>query len=205
MSYCDFTLESVRHQLGIKLRDQTLFTGIDDVVPSAWLRESLHRGTGLSIKTEKARSEFIVAPILLECLERFDGRIKLFSGWTLDVDTAKGLTGACDFILDLSLSRYVMQMPLMVIVQAKEHDIVQGIAECAAQMLGVRLYNETFGKKVPYLYGCVTNGDSWEFLKLNGTDLQRHPERIGINEVGRILWMLVRCLKDVDQQASDAA
>jgi hypothetical protein len=74
----------------------------------------------------------------------------------------------------------------MLILEAKKHDIVQGIAECAAQMLGVRV--------------C----DSWEFLKLTGTELQRQLDRFGIDEVGKILWMLLHCVMDVEKHLPDA-
>jgi hypothetical protein len=40
--------------------------------------------------TEKARSEFIVAPILVECRQRLQHRINVFSGVTLDAEP-KGL------------------------------------------------------------------------------------------------------------------
>ena len=72
-------------------------------------------------------------------------------------------------------------------------------------MLGACLHNERDGRKVPVIYGCVTNGELWHFLKLKGTELQFHPDRLGIKEIGKIMWMLVQCVRDVDQQASDAA
>ena len=53
--------------------------------------------------------------------------------------------------------------------------------------------------------GCVTTGESWQFLRLQETELQVHPRRFSIDEVSKILWFLVQCLKDVDQLALDAA
>ena len=35
--------------------------------------------------------------------------------------------------------------------------------------------------------------------------LQVHPERFALKEGSKVLWFLLQCLKDVDQQASDAA
>jgi hypothetical protein len=205
MGYSDFTLEMLRHQFGMTVRDRVLFETVGDLVPSGWLRESLERGAAPAVVSEKARGEFIVAPILIECCDRLPPGINIFSGVTLNAEPEKGLTGECDFVLARSASKYALQSPLMLILEAKKHDIDLGLGQCAAQMLAACRFNERDGKHLPYLYGCVTNGHSWHFLKLQGNDLQLHPERFGIEEVSKILWFLVECLKDVDQQASHAA
>ena len=205
MSYSDFTMDMVRRGFGITVRDHVLFEPVSDLVPSPWLRESLQKGSGPAFISEKARGEFIVAPILIECRERMQNRVNIFSGIRLDVDPGKGLTGQCDFVLARTASALVLQSPLMLILEAKKHDIEEGASQCAAQLLGACQYNERDGRPLPYIYGCVTNGDSWLFLRLQGKDLQVHPERFTIKEVSKILGFLVQCLKDVDQQASDAA
>jgi hypothetical protein len=205
MGYSDFTLDMVRHRFGVTVRDQLSFEEIGDLAPSPWLRESLENGIQLSRVSEKARGEFIVAPILIECRERMQRRISVFSGVALNVDAEQGLNGECDFILARTPSTAALQAPLMVIVEAKKQDIDEGIGQCAAQVLGACRYNEREGILAPYLYGCVTNGEMWQFLKLQGIDLQLHPTRFAINEVSKILWFLVQSLKDVDQRASKAA
>jgi hypothetical protein len=205
MAYSDFTLEGLRHGFGITVRDQALFEPIGDLVPSAWLRESLAKGAGPSVVSEKARGEFIVAPILIECQDRLPPGINIYSGVTLNVEPEVGLVGECDFVLARSASKYALQSPLMLIVEAKKHDIDLGLGQCAAQLLAACRYNERDGKHLPYLYGCVTNGNFWHFLRLQGKDLQLHPERFAIEDVSKILWFIVACLKDVDQQASHAA
>ncbi len=141
----------------------------------------------------------------MECRERADPGINIFSGITLNADRAKGLYGECDFILARSASRYALQAPLMLILEAKKHDVDEGLPQCAAQMLAALRYKEQDGKPLSWLYGCVTNGDIWHFLKLQGTDLQLHPDRFGMDEVSKILWLLMECLRDVDQQTSTAA
>ncbi|MBM3484778.1 MAG: hypothetical protein FJX66_15985 [Alphaproteobacteria bacterium] len=169
------------------------------------MRESLQKGEAPARVSEKARGEFIVAPILIECRDRVKPGINIFSGITLEADKENGLYGECDFILARSASRYALQSPLMLILEAKKHDIDEELPQCAAQMLAALRYNEQDGKPLRWLYGCVTNRVSWHFLKLHGIDLQLHPERFAIDEVSKILWVLVESLKDVDQQASHAA
>src|SRR5262249_15394139 len=52
-----------------------------------------------SIANEKARSELIVAPVLVELKRALRPDIGLFSGVDLVVDAAAGLTGTCDFLI----------------------------------------------------------------------------------------------------------
>ena len=47
----------------------------------------------MAMNTEKARSEMIIAPILMEAVRLSGYRLNLFSGLTLDVDKERGLTG----------------------------------------------------------------------------------------------------------------
>ena len=93
----------------------------------------------------------------------------------------------------------------MVLLEAKKNDIEEGLGQCAAQMFGARLYNAKEGKAVPSVYGCVTTGDAWQFLKLTGNDLLIHAERLPIQELGKILWFLIQCLRDVDREAAAIA
>jgi hypothetical protein len=204
MTYLDFTLDFLQREFGIHVHDRPLFEPLGDLAPSAQLQNHLQAISGLAIVSEKARSEFIVAPILFECRERMQRRINIFSGTRLDADPERGLKGECDFIVARSESRYVFQAPIMVILEAKKHDMDDGLAQCAAQLLGAWCYNEQAGKPLAHLYGCVTTGESWQFMKIAGNDLQVHPERTPLSQASRILWFLMECLKDVDQLASAA-
>jgi hypothetical protein len=205
MAYANFTLEMLRHKLGMTVQDGALFDTVGDLLPSAWLRESLHKGMGPAHISEKARGEFIVAPILAECRELMQQRINIFSGIQLDVEPARGLNGECDFVLARTQSPRAFQSPLMVIVEAKKHDIEEGVWQCAAQLFGASRFNEIDGKVAPYLYGCVTNGLIWSFLKLHGTQLIVHPDYFLIGELSKILWFVMECLQDLDQKVSEAA
>jgi hypothetical protein len=83
------------------IEDQNLFGNIPAITPSDLLLKTLDYNVPLAIAigTEKARSEFIIANVLLEVRRILNNKIGLFSGTNLDVDKEKGLTGYCDFIL----------------------------------------------------------------------------------------------------------
>ena len=68
------------------------------------LRSVLDEYVPLAIvdRTEKARSELIIAPILVEVRRLTGRRISLFSGIEFNVGAEAGLIGYCDFILSRS-------------------------------------------------------------------------------------------------------
>ena len=181
------------------------FAPVGELPPSERLLDALQIVTTLPITSEKSRSEFIVAPVLIDCRERLKRRFNIYSGYSLNADAENGLNGECDFILARSASKFALLAPLMLILEAKKHDIEENLGQCVAQMIGANRFNERDGKHLPYIYGCVTTGEAWQFLKLQGTDLQLHSERFPIHDVGRILWFIVQCLNALDQQVSEAA
>jgi|HubBroStandDraft_6_1064221.scaffolds.fasta_scaffold544800_2 hypothetical protein len=69
MAYESFTLEDVKEKLGLTVREaEGIFADVPPVAPSGWLVETLAEGAPLALAfpTEKSRSEWIIAPILLE-------------------------------------------------------------------------------------------------------------------------------------------
>src|SRR5689334_20201750 len=136
MAYDQFKLEDVKRKLGVTVQEASeLFAGIPPEAPSAWLVDHLRETVplALAISTEKARSEFIIAPILLEVRRRREGAISLFSGTSLDVDEAKGLMGVCDWILGRSPEQLTLEAPIVAIVEAKNEDMRRGTAQCLAE------------------------------------------------------------------------
>jgi hypothetical protein len=115
MSYSDFSLRTAREQFGLILReDIDLFKATPEVETSPQLRDFLKEWSpaALAMNTEKARSEMIIAPILMELVRLSGHRLNLFSGLSLDVDKERGLSGVCDYLLALSPERYFLSHPL---------------------------------------------------------------------------------------------
>ncbi len=65
MAFSEFTLEDVTRLLGITTQEADLFSDAAPAVVPEWLPGWLARGTRLALLSEKARSEFIVVPILM--------------------------------------------------------------------------------------------------------------------------------------------
>jgi hypothetical protein len=190
MAYTDFTLESTETELGIIGHVAVLFPDLQPLPVSAWLSETLARGRGVALVSEKARSEFIVAPILLALRELSGQRVAILSGQRLDVDPSRRLVGECDFLLTLSDPLPRLRAPVLTVVEAKKQDIESGLGQCVAQMVAVQIFNERSGQPLPAVFGCVTTGDDWQFLRLIGTGLTVDPKRYYLDNVGLILAAL---------------
>lgn len=174
MSYSDFKdLESLR-SLGITTIEsvQNLIVS-QPIEPSSFIIEALKRFTPLAtaINTEKARSEYIIAPLLSE-IAYANSQVSLFSGRNFNVDASKGLTGLCGFILTHNPDKLVIKAPVVVIVEAKNENINDGLAQCIASMYAAQIVNQkNLEENIPTVYGTVTTGQVWRFLSIDKTQL----------------------------------
>src|SRR5438105_10048123 len=187
MPYNDFSLETISSVLGVNAGPADLFPNLEPVPVPSWLREMLDRGLRQVLLSEKARSEFIVVPILLACQELSDGAIAIYSGQRLDVDPDRGLVGECDFILSAAPPVPALRAPLVTIVEAKRNEVESGVWQCIAQMVGARAFNQRSGGGPEVIYGCVTNAEAWQFLRLSGSVAGIDRRRYYIDNVGGVL------------------
>jgi hypothetical protein len=191
MPYSQFTLKQVTREFGLQEQVVSLFPAdVTLVEPSAWLAESLKKGQKLALISEKVRSEVLVMPFLIDLKERNQDRFAVFSGAFLDVQPSRGLNGECDFILTLAPNTVSVTAPIFTIVEAKKNDLDMALGQCAGQLVGARLYNEADGTPIDSLYGCVTTGTDWRFLKLHHNDLLIDSTIYYINEPNRLLGIL---------------
>ena len=194
MAYSKFKLGQVLDDFDITLIEGAdLFPNVLPAEPSELLKAVLKRGIPLAeaISTEKARSEFVLAPILSEVRERLAGRISLFSGVEFNVDPARGLNGECDFLLCLSPLQTVLRAPAFAIVEAKNLSLTPGLGQCIAEMIAAQIFNEKAGKPLPTIWGTVTTGLSWRFLKLEGTTVTLDALERPLNGASAILGILL--------------
>ena len=197
MAYSDFKLRELIKQFGLTINEnQDLFADVAEVEYSEILKVSLQENSSLAvdINTEKARSELIIAPILLEVRRQLNYQIGLFSGSEFNVAPEKGLNGTCDFLMSLSPERLFISAPVITLVEAKKEDIKAGLAQCTAEMLAAQLFNEEEGNNIPIIYGSVTSGTVWRFLKLEGNIVYIDAVEYYLRDVGKILGILLSAI-----------
>jgi hypothetical protein len=206
VSYSDFTLQSIEVKFGISSRLEALFDDSRPAEVPVWLRESLDRGAELPLVSEKARSELIVMPILLASRELSGGSISIFSGGRLDVLPEAGLVGECDFLLARTPPVPEVRSPLVVIVEAKKNDVESGLGQCVAQMIGARTLNERSGISGLTVFGCVTTGEIWQFLQLDGDVASIDRRRYYFDDVAGILGVfqtIIEESRNIEEKSSE--
>jgi hypothetical protein len=195
MAYADFTLSGLAKQFDLTI-DET--SDLVSHVPPAALDERFvtrlaeDAVLALAVSTEKARSEFIIAPVLAELRRMAQCRIGLFSGVDFTVDPAAGLAGVCDFIITRSPEQLFITAPVLMLVEAKNEDMKRGYAQCVAEMIAAQRFNEREGNATELIYGAVTTGNVWRFLRLTGTRVSVDRREYHIERVSHIVGILLQ-------------
>ncbi len=197
MSYGDFTLQRVQADFGIGVQTApNLFGQIQPASLDGGFKQTLlgQANLALAINTDKARSELLIAPLLAELWRRCQSFIALFSGVALDADLEAGLVGRCDFIIGRTPQLHYVTAPLIVIVEAKNEDVAGGLGQCAAAMVGAQRFNRKGKTGIEAIYGCVSDGGEWKFLRLEGTVLTIDVHAYLIDQSEQILGILVHLI-----------
>ncbi len=195
MAYSQFNYKRIKDELGITDRPKTLFAEQPPVEPSKSLIDILERNTFFSFFSEKSRSEGIVINVLAEICIRNKDKVSLYSGPILNADEKRGLNGECDFILSAGEQKYHIDAPLFCLIEAEENDIKKNIPQCIAQMEGARVYNQNEGKEALCMYGCVTTGETWQFLALENSVCWIDTKRYSLAELPLILGILQKIIE----------
>ena len=170
MAFRDFFFPQVQQQLGLRVEDAHLFDQTPSFAVRAEFAAMVRDGTELALanSTDKAKSEFITAPVLLELRRTTQPRFTLFSGVEWEVDRGRGLNGYCDFILGRGPSQHILQAPHVAVVEAKNDLIRTGLGQCIAAMFAAWVSNERAGLPQAAVHGVVSTGATWKFLRLRG-------------------------------------
>jgi hypothetical protein len=197
MADSDFKLSEIIQKFELTLNEVSgLFADVPEEEPSNLLTTILKENVDLavSINTEKARSEMIISPILLEVRRNLNNEISLFSGVDFNVDNQQGLNGFCDFLISLSKEQLFIRAPIITLVESKNENLKLGLAECIAEMLAAQLFNEQKQNAIKIVYGAVTIGTIWQFLKLEDKTISIDLTEYYIKDVKKILGILISAI-----------
>ena len=107
-----------------------------------------------------------------------------------------GLAGVCDYLFSLSPLQLTVQAPVLAVVEAKNQSIKIGLAQCRAEMLAAQKFNARRGTEPPTLYGVVTTGSAWKFLRLFGTEVIVDETEYHLEQLETILGVLVFMVRE---------
>lgn len=193
MPYSKFTLDELKQKFNITLTgSKGKFNHLPEVAPSQFLLEALEEYVPLAVAigSEKARSELIVAPILVAIKKHLNKQISLFSGIEFNVDPELGLNGFCDFIISHSTQQFFIESPVIALVEAKNDNLKSGLAQCMAEMIGAQIFNQRQGNEISTIYGSITTGTVWQFLQLEGEAVILDLQEYSVENLPKILGIL---------------
>ncbi len=207
MPYSSFTLTQAQKQFDLKVANGTFFADLPLLTPHSWMSDFLKVSAPLAavLGTEKVRSELIIAPILFEVRELLDRQIGLFSGADFTVDMEQGLNGVCDFLLTRSANELIIEAPAIIIIEAKKGELNAGWGQCAAEMVAAQKFNLANGQEVETIYGSITTGTQWQFLKLTGKHLMIDATEYSLEPIDRILGIFKWMVDNQQYQISNIA
>ncbi|MBE8988209.1 hypothetical protein [Nostoc sp. LEGE 12450] len=184
MAYSEFSLST--------LEKRNIFAGVSELTASNLLVETLNYNLDIALgsNSEKARSELIIAPILVDLRRQLHEQVSLFSGVDFTVDNSKGLNGTCDFIITKSPEILILTAPVITVVEAKKENINGGLGQCAAEMVAAQIFNQQATTEIKTIYGAVTTGSIWQFLKLEEQTLTIDLSEYYLKDVNKILGIL---------------
>lgn len=163
MAFSNFTLPAAVDQFGLTMTSQSLFGDVPPVDAGPAVRQFLETfgQLALGINTEKARSEWMIAPVLGEMWARSRRTIYLLSGVDFTVDKGEGLSGVVDFMVGRGPQvSFVPASPILAVVEAKNESIPGGQGQCAAEMVAALRFNQNAKNDIEVVYGVVTNGNN---------------------------------------------
>jgi len=194
MAYSRFTLSKVVENFQLTIIEGDRFLpDVPPISPSALLTDTLKETVpwAIAVSSEKARSEGIINPVLLEVRRRLRGKISVFSGEEFTVQPEVDLTGDVDFLISRSPEQLFIKVPAVVLVATKTQDLKQALGECVAEMVAAQRFNEQKRLSISTIYGVVTSGTVWRFLKLEQQVITVDLTNYSLPPVEEVLSFLV--------------
>ncbi|MGG6269144.1 hypothetical protein ACQ4M3_25730 [Leptolyngbya sp. AN03gr2] len=110
---------------------------------------------------ERTRSEFLVAQLMISLALELN--TMLFSGYPFEVQPELGLVGECDYLMTRSPRMSGIDSPIALIVEVKRQ-IEHCLPHCLVELVAAQQFNRSDA----VIYGVLTTGLQWKFLKLEG-------------------------------------
>ena len=169
MPYSKFTLSKAVENFELTIIEGDRFLPeVPQINPTTLLKDTLKETVpwAIAVNSEKARSEGIINPVLLEVKRQLQGKISVFSGEEFAVQPEIDLTGYVDFLISRSSEQLFIRAPVVILVEAKKEDLKPGLGQCLAEMVAAQRFNQQKQQPISTIYGTVTSGTVWRFLKL---------------------------------------
>ena len=99
-------------------------------------------------------------------------KIGNFVGWVEPNERQRNRTKTITLFNEFSPEQLFIKSPIIALVEAKNENIMGGLGQCIAEMIAAKIFNETEGNTIASIYGTVTTGLIWKFIKLTNHTIQ---------------------------------
>ena len=142
--------------------------------------------------SEAALCEFIINPVLRAAWKPYTDVLAFWVRQPIQYDDE--LTGIPDYMFSKrsELGKIIFETPYVAVVEAKKDDFTGGWAQCALEMYAIQKINAD--DNLP-IFGIVTNGDIWEFGKLEGSLFVEYEDKYVLKDIDTIISALTSILE----------
>ena len=181
-SFSQVTRIELQKEFGLSIDQGKFLPSVEPLPVPSWLVTVLNfrKESLATMRTEKSISEALIAPVLMAVEDKFRDKISIFSGEPLVTEV---LSGICDFLITKDPTAFDPEGGYFVLVESKKQDLLSGIPQCVAEMYAAQILNGNDDT----VYGCVSIGVEWLFIKLEGKIATIDPTIFTITEVDKIL------------------
>jgi hypothetical protein len=199
------TVEAVVKEFQITYTQSNFIVETELNIPD-YFREDLEivMQDGAADCSEFAICENLIYPVLKEVWKRYRQKFILWSHKSLTYD--EKLSGFPEYVLAKKspLGNVIFDKPYFILIEAKQDDFEQAWAQCMAEMIAAQRLNEKPDRDV---FGIASNGDRWQFGKLNRNIFTRNQKFYTIQELDKLFaainYLFQQCELLLDKEEVD--
>ena len=185
MTFTDFkSIMQVQEAYGIKYTQADYIQYRDSEPSPGFLEEFAFSQRHINVfASEAARCENVIYPILREVYKKYANSFMLWSHQSISCDAQ--LSGTPDYLISTKseLGKTVLGSPIIVVVEAKRNDFIEGWGQCLAELVAVQRINND--NAIP-VYGIVLDGALWEFGKLEEDLFTQNETVLAISDLNKV-------------------
>lgn len=196
------SLGAVVKEFQVTYTEADFIVGLKFNIPD-YFREDLQTvmREGVVDNSEFAICENLIYPVLKEVWKCYRSKFILWSHECLAWD--ENLSGFPEYILAKRspLGKVVFDKPYLLLVEAKQDKFEEGWGQCLAEMIAAQRINEN--PKIT-VFGIVSNGDRWQFGKLEADLFIRNITLYSVQELDQLFaavnYVFRQCEIQLDQK-----
>lgn len=185
MAFTDFkSIAQVQEEYNIKYGEENFIDYVGLSPSDGFIKEFDFNLDNIDVFTSEAsRCENVIYPVIREVYKSFADRYTLWSHKSISVDSK--LTGTPDYLVATKseLGKTVLGLPVLVVVEAKQNNFMEGWGQCAAELLAAQKINQNDEN---FVYGIVTDGELWQFGRLQSSLFTKHKAGIAITDLNKV-------------------